>query len=446
MATCRPEQTRFQLWTSSALQAAFIFLRLLSLGAAENLSVGVFNAIPDLNSDRLSSYEEMIEAGFNSRSKRHAVDIVADITQYSPYGDLQQYLSADGFDLIEIDTYHLKSAVERDLVAQVPTNLPDDLLQASIDAVTLSGRVYGYPTLVCGAFLTSFAQEVEDCKLRRAQSDYASQSHLLERCGAAVLSGDDADDWERLVGGKMNYDGVVWYPELLYLDGYIDVHGRQSLSQAVNDLLLKGVVDSRLCKRLSLFISHCTDIRDENKCYHTFPGSYIDNLTEVYSDLEERKTYFFFGFFEKVTEIMRRMPVAAVPVAMGDQNTLLLYTDALVVNKARWNTASEEKQRAITDFVRYFTSRSLREKIAMGVDLNPPRPRFLLQASETFYKQSANHLYRDLYPVLKRAVAAPSFTTAQSSQIHKILTHTCFNISTPNTSSVGHNTKKKQEL
>lgn len=442
-------QTWFRLWRSS-VHAALVLVRLLSLCSAGRLKVGVFNVIPDLNRDRLSSYENMIESGFNERSERYTVDIVVDPTQYSPYGNLQDHLSADGFDIIEMDTYNLRSVVKQDLVVQLPLSLSGDLLRASVDAVTLNGRVYGYPTLVCGMFLTSFTTELEDCPLTHSLDHHAALSGVLEQCRAAMLA-DDAHDWERLVGGRMNYDGMVWYPELLYLDGYIDVHGPQSLDQAINDLLLREVVDSTLCERLSHFIGHCSNIRDshENRCYDSFPESYTDSLSNVINDLEEYRTYLHFGFLEKVSYLnpeSLRMPITAIPVSMGEENNLLLFTDALVVNRARWTAASAEKQTAIRDFIRYFTSSSLREKIAMGVDLSPPRPRWLLQAQGTFYKHTTLPLYRSLHATLSQAVAAPSLTPTQSSLIHNILTNSCLNISRPAKSlySLDHENVKEE--
>ena len=234
------------------------------------------------------------------------------------------------------------------------------------------------------------------------------------------------------------------------LDGYIDIHGSQSLDQALNGLLLQGgVVDSTLCERLSHFIGHCTNIRDgyENKCYDKHHRDYFEDFSNIFRDLEEYSTYLYFGFLENIAYVKpesQRVPVTAIPVAMGEQNNLLLFTDALVINRTRWSAANAEKQAAIKDFIRYFTKNSLREKIAMRVDLRPPRPRWLLQASETFYKHTTDPLYRSLYPALRQAVAAPSLTTDQSSFIHNILTNSCFNISELATPL--HDSRHKQEL
>ena len=401
---------------------------------AAHLRVGVFNFIPDLNHDGLSSYKTMIEYVFNStHHQHHTVEIVVDHTQYSLLRDPQDYLSEDGFDLIEMDTLRLKSVVDRDLVIEVPTSIPGRLLPASVDAVTLNGSVYGYPTLVCGTFLASLAPEFEDCRLNQAQNNFTDLSTVLNRCKAAVLA-DNTHEWERLVGGRMNYDGTAWYPKTLYLDGYIDIHGPQSLQQAIDDLLIRGIVDPLVCKRLSVFVGYCSDFQSQhnNKCYHTHPGNYMEDVGNIHSDFRDYKTYLYFGYFENLAEVeheSEREPLSVIPVSIGETNHLLMFTDALVINKARWTASDEEKQRAIVDFVEYFTGDDLRERIMMGADLNPPRPRYLLQASESVYENTDNRVLREICPSLRQSVAAPSLTTAQNIHIHHILTTACFNIS-----------------
>ena len=112
----------------------------------------------------------MIESGFNDAA--HTVDAVVDTAQYSPYGDLNAYLAADGFDLIEMDTTDLQSAVNKDLIMEIPTSLPNDLSQSSVSAVTIDDHVYAYPTLVCGNFIAALEPIYPVCDLKVACSDF----------------------------------------------------------------------------------------------------------------------------------------------------------------------------------------------------------------------------------------------------------------------------------
>ena len=138
--------------------AIVFFIQLLFVCSAVHIRVGIYNEIPDLNNDKLASYKNMIESGFNVAT--HKVDAVVDTAQYSPYGDLNAYLAADGFDLIEMDTADLQSVVSNDLIMEIPTGLPYNLLQSSVSAVTIDGHVYAYPTLVCGNLLSHSNQGI----------------------------------------------------------------------------------------------------------------------------------------------------------------------------------------------------------------------------------------------------------------------------------------------
>ena len=403
--------------------AILAFMQFLYLCSAVELKVGIYNEIPDLANDGLASYKAMIEGGFNNDD--HTVDAVVDKDQYSPYGILTDYLSEDGFDLIEMDTANLREVVERDLLIEIPTNLPDDILPAAESAVTINRHLYAYPTLVCGNFLIGLTPDT--CPLRDARVDYNAFFHTMEEC---ILP--SRYDWERLLGGKMN-DESGWYLPYLYIDGYIDIHGSESVEKAVDDVV-RGVVDPILCERLSWYISCCSDNNGEgrNKCYYNFPGSYVSSSSNVYRDVQNYATYFYFGFSEKLAQIEQdsdRISYAAISGPLGEVNYLLQFTDALVINRARWMAADEEKRNAITAFVQYFLSNSLRQQIAMGADLKPPRARYLLQATKTFYQMTDNIIYQDLFWSLSRAVAAPSLTSYQKKEMEQVLTRLCVNIS-----------------
>lgn len=414
-------------------------LSLFSVGLTVKLKVGIYNQIPDLNGDGLKSYKDLIEDGFNNDD--HSINAVVN-DDYNPYGNLKEFLSADGFDLIEMDTANLKEVVDNDLVIEVPNGLPDDLLPSAISAVVINGRLYAYPTLVCGNFMISLTPQKEHCDLTQARSDFDHLFSVMEQCREEV----SADVYERVIGGKMN-DAGGWYLPFLYLDGYIDVHGSQALDDAIDELT-RGIVDPNLCERLTWLISNCNDLQGDgqNKCYVNFKGSYVEKSDNIYPDVGNYKTYVYFGFSEKVAQIERdseRTTTAAISGPLGPQNILLQFTDALVINKARWNTASDEKRKAILQFVTYFMSNSLRTQIAMGKDLSPPRVRYLLQASQAFYEETSNPIYQQIFWALTRAVPAPSLSSSQLGAIQQVLSSRCVKVPEEN---AAHHGKSREEL
>ncbi len=398
--------------------------------AANQLKVGLYNEIPDLGGDELASYKSMIEDGFSRNSPGNMVDAVVDKAQYTPYGDLKKYLEEDEFDLLEIDTATLSQLVEDNLVLEVPRNeIPEYTLPAALDAVRMNRHLYAYPTLACGNFLVGLTPGSEDaCPLRDGRVSYDNFHHKIKHCTKDLLPGSN---YRRIFGGKMN-GKYGWYLPFLYLDGYIDVHGPASVEKAVDEVT-NGILDLEVCRHLRWCIHQCNDKDDKvpNKCYKKFEGSYVEDSNNVYTDIANNETMFFFGFSEKVAEIETVAgisPYAAISGPLGELNHLLQFTDALVINKARWESASQEKKNAIKAFCQYFLGVNLRRQISLGEDLTPPQTRYLLQASESFYSVPAvakNVLYQDYYWLLKRAVAAPSLSDYQKERMQEVLSTEC---------------------
>ena len=431
--------------------AVLVVMQFLCLTLATDLKVGLYNAIPDLGNDGLKSYKNMIQDGFAEESDGNNVEAITDPSQYSPYGPLEEYLTADNFDLIEIDTATLGQLVVKKLVLDLSYRLPalpDDTLPAAVDAVLMNGGVYAYPTLVCGNFLMGLTPPGSDdvCPLREARKNYEDFHERTETCKNSIVANPDSH-YHRILGGKMN-DADGWYLPFLYLDGYIDVHGKCSVEKAVYDVTQLEIVDGDVCEHLSWYVSQCNnqkEIAEPNKCYYEFPGSYVQSSSNVYEDIKDGKTAFLFGFSEKVAELANSeiVPYTAISGPLGPVNHLLQFTDALVVNKARWDEADEERRNAIRAFINYFLGYQVRYAISMGLDLDPPQNRYLLQAREELYSMGDlkyNSVYQDLLWSLKTAAPAPSLSPWQKEKMEKVLSEKCIKIEGETS------TKLKEEL
>ena len=416
---------------------------LLAWGSATvTLKVGIYNSIPDLQGDGFASYKSMIEEGFNSND--HTVDAIVDPNVYSPYGDLKKYLEQDGFDLIEIDTANLLDINDLLVNTEIVQPMPSDTLPTAKSAVQVNNQLLGYPTLVCGNFIIGLSPGTEcKCPLKDARVNSALFATSIELCKENLLS--TSTTYKRLYGGKMN-DDDGWYLPYLYMDAYIDINGPVSVTKAVEDVLA-GTVDSNVCQNLNWFINQCSNTDDPtiNKCYQDFSGSYVQSSSNVYPDINNQKTMFFFGFSEKTAMVKQTSdtcPYAAISWPLGPSNYMLQFTDALVVNSVQWAAADEEKKNAIREFITYFTGYDLRRKIALGKDLSPPRNRYLLQAIESFYKTVEDNIYQDLYWQLQRSVAAPTLSDSDRSTMQTNLATYCIS----STSSSTSNYEAKTEL
>ena len=421
----------------------FISIQLLLAGicfttASINLKVGLYNSIPDLQGDNLTSYKLMVEKGFNNDD--HTVNAVVNEDDYSPYGPLKKYLNRD-FDLIEIDTANLLSIL--DLIVDINGVLPmsTDTLPTARSAVQVGNQLFGYPTLACGNFIIGLYPSTEcSCPLRKSRSDFMNFKSTMEKCTSNLMASFPM--YERIIGGKMN-DADGWYLPFLYLDSYIDINGPGSIDRAIQDLK-QGIVDSNVCTNLQWFINLCGNDPDGNKCYQKdVTGSYVEDDDNVINDIKNENTMFFFGFSEITAKILPDSdfcPYSATSWPLGPSNYMVQFTDALVVSKKSWESASEEKQNAIREFVKYFTGYDLRRKIALGEDLSPPKNRYLLQAIESFYKSVDDTIYQDLNWQLQRSVAAPSLSSEDRKLMEEVLEEKCTG------SSKNKNKKIKIEL
>lgn len=192
-----------------------------------------------------------------------------------------------------------------------------------------------------------------------------------------------------------------------------------------------------MCSRLSWFVDQCSH-NGKNKCYDkSVEGNDINDKEKVYEDIADDKTLFFFGYSEKLSEVIQnseeqKNSYEIISSPLGEESYLLQFTDALVISKARWEAADEQKRNAIRDFIRFFTSTKFCYEFVMGKDLDPQRIHFLLPPNEDFYTTTDaryNFLYNDLYWALRRAVPAPSLDDDIKATMQAVLSEKCVKIS-----------------
>ena len=422
--------------------AVFLLILLIcTTTEAANLKVGLYNEIPDVGRDCLTSYKTMVEANFNLEYPLHTVDAIVDSSLYDPYGDLTKYIQEDKYDLLEIDTISLPDLVNDGLVVPLDEILAvvsmEDILSAAVEAIKVNQTIYAYPTLVCGNFIIGLAPgNDQNCDIRGARSDFEAFYNEVTRCQELL---DIYKSYERLFGGKMD-DSYGYYLPSLYIDGYIDQFGPGAAEEAINEVI-QGEFDATLCENLSWFIDVCNDNckknSEENKCYHEYPGSYVQCKTSLYGDIAVDKTMFYFGFSENLATIIQQnpdiAPYFAVSGPLGTQNYLLMFTDALVVSSKSWQ--DEGKQQAIIDFINYFTDKDLRTAITLGMDLSPALPsrkRYLLQANRLVYQAEGvadDQIYQDILFSLISAVPIPYMTEGQRLEMEQQLRMGCVSLS-----------------
>lgn len=402
---------------------------------AVELKLGVYNEIPDVNDDNLQSYKNMIETGYNNSD--HTVNAVVN-SSYDPYGNLTKYIVDDSYDLLEIDTISLPDLVRNNLVVSFDSLINvTDVFAGAAEASKVNGVFYAYPTLVCGNFIISMYPGIMGLyNLTYAKKNYDTFHSTLAQCNNTLLS--SIPSYQRLLGGQMN-DEYGYYLPALYIDGYIDIYGNNTAQQAI-DAVLNGTVDIELCQRLEWYIGVCRD-KDgpytQNKCYYDYSGSYVNDSSNVYTDIANSEAPFYFGYSEKlaiIQQIPDKVGQHAISGPLGSTNILLMFTDSLVISKESWNNADSDKKNDILDFVSYYTSLTLRENITLGVDLTPTQKRYLLQANVFVYSDSQlqnDYIYQELYSSLLTGVPIPYMTDRDRETVEDVLETKCVQLSIP---------------
>ena len=313
-----------------------------------NLKIGLYNQIPDINSDNLASYSEFISAKWKQDHSDVELQLSVRKDQYDPYGNLTEYLG-DGsmsFDMIETDMARYKELKGKVLEIEKEVDIqPDEFFNATIYAVKDNDKYLGYPTLACGNFIIETQNDTEqDVELEKDKyGDFLASITL-----AKIMS-----KHQRLIGGRIN-DTYGWYLPFIYLDGVIDFKGSDpdSLRKEVQNVLDNNP-DQTIVQRLKTFFIFFKDCLGE-----------FDKKNEIIQHVADRTNCYFFGFSEKLGEIIkvagdkRIGATKAIVPPFGEDNFMLVFTDALVINKIRFESAFQAKKNALKDFAKFFTSKS----------------------------------------------------------------------------------------
>ena len=115
----------------------------------------------------------------------------------------------------------------------------------------------------------------------------------------------------------------------------------------------------------------------------------------------------------------RKNVLNVVSPPLDQANYLLTYTDAVVVNKSKYDI-SPSRAKVIQDFVVFYTGLKLRTQFALGKDLpevieglpkEDTRPRYVITTRNDFYSQevvTSDPTYMMFHRALHRSSPAPN--------------------------------------
>jgi thiamine pyridinylase len=353
------------------------------------LKVALFPYIPDSAQDNFQTLLNRIESEFESQNPK--VDLV--LRPLNPVQDdfydintLKQWLSNsavnDGYDLVEIDTLLLDDLVKANLIQ--PWYYPDniqDWIPTGLRAVTINGKTYGVPHLLCGHFI--FARDEKIVKT----------TSLKDLLTILIQITPDIPN----LGGDLTGS---WNLPALYLDSWADINGTEEVSQA-----LIPQIDEKVFPYFQAFTKNC---QVAASCFDTNDEDSKDIGAEAFIN---HQVDAFFGYSERLNYLFKdkidpQVKIASLP--LGRDSNPLLFTDALVLRQ----DCNYDCQYAARKFATYLNQPATQEWILSSKDAGKNAvPRYLIPATYSAFATPSlaqNSYYQTLKETVKNAAPYPN--------------------------------------
>lgn len=380
------------------------------------LKVAIYRHIPDLAGDELAGLRRFIADEFLKVSGKE----IAVESQISPYdlNALKSTYLADGpeaYDVMEIDTLLLGELAKTGrLQALEETHgfrvTEDVFTPSAVSSVRYpprhlvnETRLYGVPTLHCANFLMELA-DVDHVPRTPLLKDWRSFDELKRDLDRARRESDHtifvAGNFRRIVDLSM-----------LYLQAYVNKYGQDSVYEGID----APVSDPELIRELKDF----TDSGKLPSGWNPGTDGKFSNRDLLIKAVTDSKHIIMYGYSEIMAEALQsaaasnrhKCVLRIVAPPLDESNSLLTYTDAVVVNKSSF--ADPERAETIKQFVEFYTSLTFRTSFAMGDDLPDfvLHPRYVLPARKDFFTQTAvsqDGYYRQFHDGLQHSIPAPN--------------------------------------
>lgn len=364
-----------------------------SVDGERTLTAVLFPYIPDSADDNFTSLISTLESWFEAAHPEIDLQITIDpnmnLYDLKPGGTVNTLLGtgSGSANVVELDTVLLGDLVQLGWVDPLPFSIDDlDLFPASVASATVNSQVYGVPTYLCGNYVYSWAEGIENVDTGQGLIDFLSQS---PDPSATALVG--------------NFKGS-WTLPSLYVDAWADTHTNDpsQVAQAY-DLPL----DSSTMNIFTPVVDLCGS--QGGPC---LTGSYKDN-THAETLFAQNEANGFVGYSERLFYILQaRDGNVALPsvisAPLGVDSHPVMFVDALMTNPHCTGQCATDAE----TFSRFMSTLKVRNLIAFSQDAPPLTfPRYLLQALVPFYTTSMgseNLIYRQIYPILQIDLQYPN--------------------------------------
>ena len=386
------------------------------LQAERQLRVAIYPWIPDLADDKLQTLKSWIKNTFEAENPEINLTVITPTFDIYDINDLKTHLTNDSSapHVVEIDTILLGEIVDEGLIAEINPqtyglNVSGAFLPFSLEAVQYNESYYGVPTFTCGNFLMGInvGDISQTCPIDNEVTTYSDLNSILNQCKQDLLFPP------RTMTLTGNFKGS-WHLPITYINTFVDHHGRNATYEAITSDI---GAQTDVIADMKSFIEYC-QTQDSNKC---FSGVFEDVANMITTIVDCRQTITGYSFSEYIGAYLQHAinnhisdfhVYSIIAPPLGPENNFLMYTDALVVNKALLTTTTTTVQEDIDAFMKFYSRLSTRLSIAFGDDLPMPHPpRYLMQARMDFYtarQVEADAIYSKLSTTLQYAIPAPN--------------------------------------
>ena len=313
--------------------------------------------------------------------------------------------------IMEIDTILLGEVVDEGLIVPInPTTYGLDItgayLPTALEAVQYNGNYYAVPTFICGSYLVGInvGEITETCPIQNGITAYSNLNSILNQCKQDLLIPP------RTLTLAGNFKGS-WTLTNAYIDAYIDRYGANTVYDAIDSVIAE---ETDVIAAMKSFIEYCQE-SDKNRCFNA--NLKCEKLL-VAAVVDNRETITGYSYSEMIGAYLQHAinndinidVYSIIAPPLGAENNFLMYTDAMVINRALVTTPAVQED--VDAFINFYSRLTTRLSIAFGDDLPVPHPpRYLMQARLDFYtaqQVTADAIYSKLNKTLQYAVTAPN--------------------------------------
>lgn len=391
---------------------AILLMITVPLQAQRELRVAIYPYIPDLAKDKLQTLITWIETRFEAENPEIDLQVSTPTCDIYDINEVRKCLTDNPTapHVLEIDMMLLGDLVDEDLIISINPqafglNTIADYVPFTLEAVQYKGNYYAVPTNICGNYLMGInvGNITETCPVQNGVADYTNLSNVLNQCKQDLL----------FPPRTMTLTGNLERLPIIYIDAYIDFNGPDSVYEAVDSDIgaQTGVIAN-----MKSFINYC-QTQQENKCYEGAFESVDEMVTTIVENQQTITGYSYSEFTgaylqHAITNDINIDVYSIIAPPLGPENNFIMFTDALVINKALLTNASTTILQDINTFMNFYSRLTTRLSIAFGSDLPEPHPpRYLMQARADFYTTQQvkdDEIYSQLTTTLQYAVAAPN--------------------------------------